>query len=105
MIDVAWSSAEAIASAVTRGEVSAAQVAERALGRIAQRDAALNAFTAVTTERARARAAAQPKGPLAGVPFAVKNLFDIAGLSTLAGSKINREHAPASADATLITTA
>ena len=103
MIDVAWSSAEAIASAVTRGEVSAAQVAERALGQIAQRDAALNAFTAVTTERARARAAAQPKGPLAGVPFAVKNLFDIAGLSTLAGSKINREHAPASADATLIT--
>ncbi len=103
MIDIAWSSAEAIASAVTRGEVSAAQVVERALGRIAQRDTALNAFTAVTAERARARAATQPKGRLAGVPFAVKNLFDIAGLSTLAGSKINREHAPASADATLIT--
>ena len=38
----------------------------------------------------------------AGVPFAVKNLFDVAGLATLAGSKINREHAPAKADATLI---
>ena len=34
-------------------------------------------------------------GPLAGVPFAVKNLFDIAGVVTLAGSKINRDHAPA----------
>jgi len=45
---------------------------------------------------------ASPLGPLAGVPFAVKNLFDVAGLSTLAGSKINREHAPATADATLI---
>jgi AtzE family amidohydrolase len=103
MIDVAWSSAGAIASAVARGEVSAAQVVERALGQIAQRDTALNAFTVVTVERARARAATQPTGPLSGVPFAVKNLFDIAGLSTLAGSKINREHAPATADATLIT--
>ena len=34
MIDVAWSSAGAIASAVTRSEVSAAQVVDRALGRI-----------------------------------------------------------------------
>ncbi len=42
------------------------------------------------------------KGPLAGVPFAVKNLFDIAGLPTLAGSRINREHPPAAADAVLI---
>src|SRR5262249_35355966 len=41
-------------------------------------------------------------GPLAGVPFAVKNLFDIAGLPTLAGSKINREGAPAARDATLV---
>ena len=41
-------------------------------------------------------------GPLAGVPFAAKNLFDIAGLPTLAGSRINRERIPASADATLI---
>ncbi len=35
--------------------------------------------------------------PLAGVPFAVKNLFDIAGLPTLAGSKIERDAAPARA--------
>jgi aspartyl-tRNA(Asn)/glutamyl-tRNA(Gln) amidotransferase subunit A len=39
---------------------------------------------------------------MAGVPFAVKNLFDINGLPTLAGSKINRSHAPAARDATLI---
>ena len=41
-------------------------------------------------------------GPLAGVPFAVKNLIDVAGLPTLAGSKINRDHPPATADAPLI---
>ena len=43
-----------------------------------------------------------PLGPLAGVPFAVKNLFDVAGLPTRAGSRINRERAPAAADAVLV---
>ena len=47
-------------------------------------------------------AAGKPVGPLAGVPFAVKNLFNLAGQSTLAGSKINREWAPADKDATLV---
>src|SRR5262245_556521 len=73
-------------------------------------DPVLNAFTAVTQERAQATAAAldarrargEELGPLAGVPFAVKNLVDVAGLSTLAGSKINRERPPAARDATLI---
>ncbi len=36
------------------------------------------------------------------MPFAVKNLFDIAGLTDLAGSKINRDNPPAHRDATLI---
>ena len=50
----------------------------------------------------RARGEGQTLGPLAGVPFAVKNLFDVEGLSTIAGSKINRDHPPAPRDATLI---
>ena len=70
----------------------------------------LNSFTAVTEQRALAARrsarcharAGEPLGPLAGVPFAVKNLFDIAGLPTLAGSKINRELPPATRDAALI---
>ena len=45
---------------------------------------------------------ARSVGPLAGVPFAVKNLFDVKGLSTRAGSKINRDLAPSPRDATLI---
>ena len=49
-----------------------------------------------------ARARGEPLPPLAGVPFAVKNLFDVAGLPTLAGSKINRDAPPASRDAPLI---
>ena len=50
-----------------------------------------------------ALASGKDPGPLAGVPFAAKNLFDIAGIATLAGSKINKAHPPAEKDATLIT--
>jgi 1-carboxybiuret hydrolase len=108
-VDLAWASAADIAAAVTAGRVTVAAVIEDALARIAARNA-LNAFTAVLAERARAKARALdeargkgvPLGPLAGVPFAVKNLFDVAGLPTLAGSKINRERSPAARDATLI---
>ena len=52
--------------------------------------------------RSTKRARGKPLGPLAGVPFAVKNLFDIAGLPTIAGSKINRENEPAPRDAAVI---
>jgi 1-carboxybiuret hydrolase len=90
--------------------VSALEATEAALARIKQRDGVLNSFTDVTADRARAKAravdaviaAGQNAGPLAGVPFAVKNLFDVKGLSTRAGSKINRDNAPAGRDATLI---
>jgi len=47
-------------------------------------------------------ASGQNAGPLAGVPFAVKNLFDVQGLPTRAGSKINRDLKPSARDATLI---
>jgi 1-carboxybiuret hydrolase len=105
-----WATAAEIAQAVATGETTAAAVIEAALARIAKHDGALNAFTAITAERARAKAArvdaahaaGAPSGPLAGVPFAVKNLFDIAGLPTLAGSKINRDRPPAPADSPLI---
>ena len=99
-------SAAAIAGAVRDGRADAAAVVERALSRIAERDAALGAFTAVLADRARARAAWVDRHgrhlPLAGVPFAVKNLFDVAGLTTLAGSRINRDLPPASADAAAV---
>ena len=100
-----------IADGVAAGSLTAVDVIETTLARIAERDSVLNSFTAVTAERALARAAAidaareagQSLGPLAGVPFAVKNLIDIAGLPTVAGSRINRDHPPATADATLVT--
>ena len=103
-------SASEIAEAVKGRKLSALSVTEAALARIAKHDPILNSFTDVTTERARAKAravdaavaAGKNPGPLAGVPFAVKNLFDVQGLPTRAGSKINRELKPAPRDATLI---
>jgi 1-carboxybiuret hydrolase len=99
-----------IASAVAGRKMSALDATEAALARIKQHDAILNAFTDITADRARAKAraidadiaAGKTVGPLAGVPFAVKNLFDVAGLATRAGSKINRDRVPAMRDATLI---
>ena len=89
---------------------SALQRVEHAIARIVATDKEVNAFTAHTFERARneaqavdaRRAKGESLGPLAGVPYAVKNLYDIRGLPTLAGSKINREHAPAAQDAVLM---
>ncbi|MEP9379706.1 AtzE family amidohydrolase [Aquabacter sp. CN5-332] len=102
--------AHTIAAAVKAGEVTACAVLEATLARIAALEPKVNSFTDVTVERARAkadavdaaRAAGQELGRLAGVPFAVKNLFDIEGLATRAGSKINRDLPPAPRDATLV---
>src|SRR5438105_9618970 len=107
-IDLNWATASEIAKAVSSGATSAVAVTEAALARIHKLNPTLNAFTEVTAERARARAreidaaADRSKRPLAGVPFAVKNLFDIAGVTTIAGSKINRAYPPAQKDSPLI---
>ncbi len=103
-------SAQAIAAAVKSGTVTAREVALETLSRIKTRNSALGAFTDVTAARAlakadaidAARARGESLGPLAGAPFAVKNLFDIEGLTTRAGSKINRDRAPAQTDATAV---
>ncbi len=106
--DFSWATSAEIARAVAAGETSALNVIDDAFARIEERNPALGAFTAVTADRARRRARsidAMPDKailPLAGVPFAVKNLFDIEGLATVAGSKINRARPQAKRDAALI---
>lgn len=102
--------AATIAASVRAGTTTARAVLEDHLERIDALDGTLNCFTARTTERARATAdaidaaiaAGRDPGPLAGVPVAVKNLFDIEGLPTVAGSKILRDAPPATADAPVL---
>jgi AtzE family amidohydrolase len=103
-------SCQQIALSIACGETSALQLTREVLARIDSLDSRYNSFTCVTHERALAEAQAidnmRSKGaalpPLAGVPYAVKNLFDIADVVTLAGSKINASHPPALEDALLI---
>ena len=103
--------AAGMAQAVAARDVAATALVTACLDRIEHTDARVNAFTAVLRARALARAARIDAGlaagtqaalPLLGVPFAVKNLFDVAGLTTLAGSKIERDRPPARADGLLV---
>ncbi len=102
--------AVATAAAVKSGKITATAAVSAALERIVVADRAFNCFTVVTAETAladaekidRAIANHENPGPLAGVPFAVKNLFDIGGITTLAGSKINTDNPTATRDATTV---
>lgn len=104
---VSPNTATVIAAAVRLGKISAEAVLEATLAKIGKRDASLNCFTRVLTERARGDAAAVDRmvaagrdpGPLAGVPFAVKDLFDVAEVPTTAGAAFRTHAAPARNDA------
>jgi len=93
---------------VRKRKLSPIELTEACLERIAALDGRLRAFITVTREDALAgaqQAAAaiargNYKGPLHGIPIALKDLFDTAGVRTTAGSKIMGERVPA-ADATV----
>ncbi|WP_419728808.1 AtzE family amidohydrolase [Lichenicola sp.] len=99
-----------LAAGVRSGLWSATALTRSALDRIARHDTLLNCFTHVRAEAALAEAGrvdasharGEPVGPLAGVPFAVKNLFDVAGHTTLAGSRVLAGGAAATEDATAV---
>ena len=106
----AYPDATQIAEVVRGREVSAKSIIAATLARIACENQKLNCFTTLLADSALIAAEkidqqiAEGKDPgvLAGVPFAVKDLFDIAGITTLAGSKINAENSPATRDATAV---
>lgn len=105
-----YRSAADIAADVREGRASAQAVTQAFLDRIASVNPKVNAFTDVTLERALQEASdidatrneGGDLGPLAGVPFAVKNLFDLEGRTTRAGSLIRRDAPLAPADADLV---
>ena len=100
--DHEWT-AQAVASAVRAGALTARAVTDQALTRIAERDSPLGAFRLVRTEHARAEADAIDRHPdratlpLAGVPLAIKDNVAVAGESRLNGTR-DADPTPQSAD-------
>jgi 1-carboxybiuret hydrolase len=102
--------ATGLGRAIRSHRFSAREIMATTLEAITQRNPVLNCFTTVLQECALAQAdvidkrlaAGEDPGPLTGVPFAVKNLFDIAGVTTIAGSKIHSGRPPARQDATAV---
>ena len=100
----------AIARAVREGRLSAVALIESRLARIERLNPRLNAFREILGDRARREAeavdamvaAGRDPGPLAGIPFGVKDNYDVAGRITTAGSIINLERPSATADAVLL---
>ncbi|AFZ50850.1 AtzE family amidohydrolase [Dactylococcopsis salina] len=111
-MDADWKTldAVAIAQAIRHRKIKATDIITATLTQIEAENPSRNCFTTITKEAAQKQAQAihrnieqgSPLGILTGVPFAVKNSFDIAGVTTLAGAKINAENPPATADATAI---
>ncbi|CFR09740.1 Amidohydrolase%2C AtzE family [Yersinia frederiksenii] len=96
--------------ALTHGELCAQEIALQTLDTISAANPAINAYTQVTADRMLSeayrldtlRAKGQSLPVLAAIPYAVKNLFDVEGYTTLAGASLFCERAPAKQDAVVI---
>src|SRR5712671_3347953 len=101
--DLAFASATELAALIARRAVSPVEVVEGVLARIEKSRASLNAFITVCGEEARAAAREAEAaimrgtafGPLHGVPFAVKDLVNTAGVRTTFGSVALADNIPA----------
>jgi len=90
------------ADLITTGELSAGQLTEACLGRIAEVEETVNSFLTVTADHARAQAAqadekianGQAPSALAGIPIAIKDVMCTRGLPTTCGSKILENFIP-----------
>jgi aspartyl-tRNA(Asn)/glutamyl-tRNA(Gln) amidotransferase subunit A len=92
MTDLVRHSAAALAARIAAREVSAVEVTQAHLDRIAEVDGSVHAFLHVDTDNALAAAArvdaGEVSGPLAGVPLALKDIVVTRGVPTTAGSRI-----------------
>ncbi|MER5719083.1 amidase [Streptomyces sp. NPDC002132] len=90
----------AAADAIRARQLSPVELADSVLERIAQAEPRLRAYVSVTAERARTAARAAEDdiaagrylGPLHGIPMAVKDLIDVAGVATTASSRVRGDH-------------
>lgn len=84
------------------GEITSMALTEDALGRIGKLDKQIDSFLLVTRERALADAAAADKafkagvdkGPMQGIPYGLKDIYETAGIRTTCHSKVLLDHVP-----------
>src|SRR5882757_4001815 len=107
--DLTQLSISELGAAFRAGQASPVEATEACLAQIAARDPELHAFITVTADAARAQARTatdelgrgQDRGPLHGVPIALKDLIDTAGIRTTGGSALFEDHVP-TRDATVV---
>jgi aspartyl-tRNA(Asn)/glutamyl-tRNA(Gln) amidotransferase subunit A len=80
-----------LAQQLQTGELSPREAVQSYLDRI-EADRGLNAYITVRADEALVEAEAPPRGPLYGVPVAVKDVIDVAGTRTTAASEILRDN-------------
>ena len=103
MSDLHWKPAHELAAMIRRREPKAAELMSATIERLEKVDPKLNAFVTLRAEQALDDARAvdeklahrEEVGPLAGLPFGVKDLEDAAGLPTTFGSKPFKNNMPA----------
>ena len=91
---------KAAAAKIKSREISPVELTQAALERIAATEERLNAYVAVTAERALAEARqaereiqlGRYRGALHGIPVAIKDLYDIAGMPTTCSSRVRHDH-------------
>jgi len=100
--DLAFETISRVGQMLRRGEVTSVELVELMVSRIEALDAELNAFITVTADQALARAHVADseladgidRGPLHGIPVAIKDLFATAGVRTTGGSKLHESWIP-----------
>jgi aspartyl-tRNA(Asn)/glutamyl-tRNA(Gln) amidotransferase subunit A len=95
-------SISAAAERIAAGELAPSELVASVLERLDATEPRVRAFVLVDAERAIREARSQDEqsgGPLRGIPIAVKDIFDVAGLPTRCGSEAYADAAPAAADA------
>jgi aspartyl-tRNA(Asn)/glutamyl-tRNA(Gln) amidotransferase subunit A len=109
-MDVAFLTIAELGRLYDKRELSPVEVTKALIARIAAHDGKLHSFLRLTEEAALAEAAAAERelmagtrrGPLHGIPYALKDIIETAGILTTGHSKLREDHVP-SADAELVT--
>src|SRR5260370_31264088 len=108
-MDVAFLTIAELGSLYRKRELSPVEVTKALLARIAAHDKKLHSFLLVTEAAALAEAAeaerelmaGKARGPLHGIPYALKDIVETAGIRTTGHSKLRQDHVP-NADAELV---